>query len=111
MYCACTSVAKAGILFGGDIGRLERIVAHDADRLAIDVEAGAGLFELWRAAPSGEPEPVGDQQIASGEGSGDDESGGLDAIGNDAMLGAVQLDRRRARGWWRFRRLRCWRPS
>ena len=39
---------EAGVLFGGDVGGLERAAGADADVVLADVDADAALLRAWR---------------------------------------------------------------
>ena len=83
---------EAGIFLGGDIGGDELFGTFNPQRaLAFAADVRAAFLEfaderaqvLWRAA--------GEQEIATGDRSGDEKRPGFDAVGDDGMLGAVQL--------------------
>ena len=82
---------EAWVLLGGDVGGLEVAAGVDADVIAADADFNAALFELadertevlWLAAV--------DVEVAAGDGTGEQEGAGFDAIGIDAMAGAVEF--------------------
>ena len=93
MYCACMSVGKPGIFFGIHVGGLQRLIAHHADGIRFHGGLHAGLCELLQDGGQVRGIASGDIEVAARERSGDDESSGLDTVGNDAMPGAVELAR------------------
>ncbi len=82
---------EAGILFGVHVGGLERLIAHDADGVGFDRGLDAGFFQLGEDGGEVRGVAAGDVEVAAGERARDDERAGLDAVGNDAVLCAVQL--------------------
>ena len=82
---------EAGILFGGHVGGVEGIVAHHADGVRRGLGFDADFVKLAEQRVEVGGIASGDVQVASGHGAGNDEGAGFDAVGNDAVLGAVQL--------------------
>src|SRR6202051_2125913 len=84
---------EAGVLLGGDVGGLEvgGAFGADADVVGVDVEADADGLELGddRAEVGGLA--AVDVEVAAGDGAGDEEGAGLDAVGVDAVAGAVEF--------------------
>jgi hypothetical protein len=78
---------EAGEFFRGHVGGSERIVAHDADGIGVDLvltptpsvcQAGAEVSGI----------ASGDVEVAAGHGAGDEEGAGFNAVRDDAVLRA-----------------------
>ncbi len=83
---------EAGVLFGGDVGCLMRLAAGaDADLVGADVELDAALLELGDEGAEVGGVAAVDVEVAAGDGSGDEEGAGLDAVGVDLVAGAVEF--------------------
>ncbi len=82
---------EAGVLFGGDVGGLERAAAADADVFLAGLDADAALFELGDERAEVGGVAAVDVEVAAGDGAGHEEGAGLDAVGVDAMARAVQF--------------------
>ena len=82
---------EAGELLGGDAGGFERAARADADVVVADIEADAAGLELGdeRAEVCGVA--AIDVEIAAGDGPGDEECAGFDAVGVDAVTRAMQF--------------------
>ena len=82
---------KAGIFFRIHVGGLERLIAHDPYRVGFHGSFDAGLRELLQDTGKVRGIASGHVDVSAGEGSGDDEGSGFDAVGDDAVPRAVQL--------------------
>ncbi len=91
MYCACMSVGKPGYSSVEMSAALELAFAADADGVLADVAADAALFELREQRAEMRGVAAVDVEIAAGDGAGDEEGSGLDAVGIDAVARAVEL--------------------
>ncbi len=69
----------------------ERLIAHDADGVGFHRGLHAGLRELLQDGGEVRGIASGNVEVAAGEGSGDDEGSGFDAVGDDAVPGAMEL--------------------
>src|SRR5271157_412525 len=88
----CLTVGgEAGIFFGAHVGSGERIVSHDADRVGRGFRLDSDFVKLAEKRSKMRGIAGGDVEIASGHGGGEDESARLNAVGNDAVLGALQM--------------------
>jgi hypothetical protein len=86
---------EAGIFLGVQVGGFERrvaqMIAHDANRVGLDRSFNAGFRELLQDGGEVRGIASGDVDVAAGEGCGDDEGSGFDAVGDDAVPGAMQF--------------------
>ncbi len=83
---------EAGILLGGDVGGFERTARHATRSVSAPTSnAHAALLQLCDERAEMLGVAVGDDKVAAGDGSGDEEGSGFDAVGIDAVAGAVEF--------------------
>ena len=82
---------EAGVFFSGDVGGLERAAGADADVVFADLDADAALFKLGDECAEVGGVAAVDVEVAAGDGAGDEEGAGLDAVGIDAVACAVEF--------------------
>lgn len=82
---------EAGVLFGRDIDGLELATGVDAHVFLADFELDATLLQLSEECAQVFRVAAIDVEVAAGDGSGDEEGSGLNAVGVDAVASAVKL--------------------
>jgi hypothetical protein len=82
---------EAGEFFGGDVGGLQFAAGADADVVGTDFDFDAALFELGDERAEVEGLAAVDVEVAAGDGAGHEEGSGFDAVGVDAVTGAVEF--------------------
>src|SRR5207302_2680187 len=82
---------EAGVFFGGHIGGFEFAAGANANVVPADVDFDAALFEFGDEGAEVFGLAAVDVEVAAGDGSGDEEGAGLDAVGIDAVARAVEL--------------------
>ena len=82
---------KAGIFFGGDVGAAERAVGAHADCVGTeDFHVDTCLLKLGDHGAEVSWLAVGDDEVAAGDGAGDEKGSRLNAIGIDAVARAME---------------------
>ena len=79
------------MLFGGHVGGDEGIVAHHANGIRRGLGFDADFMKLAEQRVEVGGIASGDVEVAAGHRSGDDKRAGFDAVGDDAVLRAVQF--------------------
>ena len=91
MYCACMSVGKPGYSSVEISAARKRAVGAHAHRIGPEhIDAHAGLLQLGDHRAQMRRVAVGHDQVAAGDGAGDQKRSRLDAVGIDAVARAVQ---------------------
>ena len=82
---------EAGIFLGGDVGGDEFVAVVDAKSGVIENFNGdAGGLQLGDDGVEVRGIAIGDGEVAIGDGAGDEEGAGLDAVGDDGVRGAMK---------------------
>ena len=92
MNCACMSVAKPG--YSSVVTSAATSFFAPRTRSAFSTlrsDRHAAFLEFIDHGGEVLGLAAGDQEVAAGDGSGDQKSSSLDAVGNDGMSGAMQL--------------------
>src|ERR1700675_3443441 len=79
------------MLFRRHVSGDERIVAHDANGVSRGFGFDADFVQFAEERVEVSRIASRDVEIASGHGAGNNEGSSFDAVGNDAMFGALQL--------------------
>ncbi len=82
---------EAGVFLGGHVDGVEAAAGVNADVVLADLELDAALFKLCDDGAEVRGVAAVDVEVAAGDGAGDEEGAGLNAVRIDAVLGAVEL--------------------
>src|ERR1700761_1217731 len=82
---------EAGILLGGDIRAAQIAFAAHPNRVALDIHTNTAFLQFGNNGAQMRRIALGHAEIASGDGSCDEECAGFDAVRIDTMACAVEL--------------------
>src|SRR5574341_1241981 len=81
---------KAGVLLGGNVSGTQPVGGHQDAARVLALDARAGGFKLVQDGVQVLAVAVGDGKLAASDGGGNEESAGLDAVADDAVLRPTQ---------------------